>query len=274
MFNKETLSTYNNRLAKNNLDLSAILNTINNLPEAGAEEPEVTPDYITDGLIAWWEGKDGFDENKHWNSRVGEDYISIDGYAFGTAADNNSPRVEGGAVYNDGVFSMVTQVDYCKTGYTVQVVGYSEGSVADAGTDMCTFIGFNMSSSPMIGLKGSTYSLWTANGYQPKHEVLYDNMNKKVFNASLSLDKAPTRGVNSAFNNSYSLNGQGWKASSLDAYAHNSQGNNMTVLCYYTANWRAVGARAYSIRVYNRKLTAAELQHNYEIDKARFNIEE
>lgn len=240
----------------------------------GGEVTPVDPDYITDGLIAWWEGADGFDENAHWNSRVGDDYISVDGYAFGTANDNNLPRVESGAVYNDGVFSMVTQVDYCKTGYTVQVVGYSEGVVADAGTDMCTFIGFNMSSSPMIGLKNSSCTLWTANGYQPNHEVLYDNFNKKILNASLHLVNAPTRGVNSAFTNLYSLNGQGWKASSLSSSAHNSQGNNMTVLSYYTANWRAVGARVYSIRVYNRKLTEEELQHNYEIDKARFNIKE
>ena len=33
--NKETLNTYNNRLAKNNLDLASVLETINNLPEAG-----------------------------------------------------------------------------------------------------------------------------------------------------------------------------------------------------------------------------------------------
>lgn len=38
MNNKETLNTYNGRLAKNNLDLSSILNTINNLPEAGSGE--------------------------------------------------------------------------------------------------------------------------------------------------------------------------------------------------------------------------------------------
>lgn len=36
--NKETLNTYNNRLAKNNLDLASVLETINSLPEAGSGE--------------------------------------------------------------------------------------------------------------------------------------------------------------------------------------------------------------------------------------------
>jgi len=37
MNNKETLNNYNSRLAKNNLDLASVLETINNLPEAGGE---------------------------------------------------------------------------------------------------------------------------------------------------------------------------------------------------------------------------------------------
>lgn len=36
MSNKETLNTYNNRLAKNNLDLASVLETINKLPEASS----------------------------------------------------------------------------------------------------------------------------------------------------------------------------------------------------------------------------------------------
>lgn len=315
MSNKETLQSYNNKLIQNNEDLQTVIDIINNLPDAGegsgeditdeltdydaklttqeeqlvviaealkdkaaggSTEPVVEPDYVADGLIAWWEGEDGFDENRYWNSRVGDDYISVPGYSFGAADSNNAPHSKDGAVYNDGVFSMVTQVDYCKTGYTVQIVGYAEGSISENTTEMCTLIGFNMSSSPMIGLRGTTYMLWTSNGYLPTHEVAYNNLNKRIFNASLSLNTAPTRSssVSTPLDNSYSLNGGAWKSSSLSSVVHNSQGNNMTVLCYYTASNRAVGARIHSIRVYNRKLTEEELQHNFEIDKARFNIEE
>lgn len=39
--NKETLQNYNNMLGENNTALDAILETINNLPEAGSGEPEV-----------------------------------------------------------------------------------------------------------------------------------------------------------------------------------------------------------------------------------------
>ena len=47
MSNKETLQSYNDRLNNNNLTLDDILNTINNLPEAGGGEPNLQSKSIT-----------------------------------------------------------------------------------------------------------------------------------------------------------------------------------------------------------------------------------
>lgn len=47
MNNKETLQTYNTRLNTNNTDLSSILNTINNLPNASSSEPILQEKTIT-----------------------------------------------------------------------------------------------------------------------------------------------------------------------------------------------------------------------------------
>jgi len=129
----------------------------------------------------------------------------------------------------------------------------------------------NMSASPMIGISVNGNATF-ANGDNIRHEAVYPIKNK-IFNSSLNLSNAPKRGAASALDLSYSVNGDSWKTATATSATHTSKGNNMTVLCYYTATYRSCGARLYSLRVYNRKLTEAELQHNYEVDKARFNIE-
>ena len=59
MSNKETLQNYNSRLAENNTDLATILETVNNLPEAGGTE-EVIDTYSTEETVTnkvWIDGK-------------------------------------------------------------------------------------------------------------------------------------------------------------------------------------------------------------------------
>lgn len=46
--NKETLERYNSRLSKNNIDLSSVLDTINNLPSS--EEGGKVNDVLVDGI--------------------------------------------------------------------------------------------------------------------------------------------------------------------------------------------------------------------------------
>ena len=216
-------------------------------------------------------GEDGFDENERWHSRIGDDYISVAGRLYGTSATNPVPFGEG-AVFNTGNFSMVTQTDYCVKGYTVQAVGKFAGSGNSSAAGMNLLIAFNMGASPMIGIFGDG-SIQCANGSNLTHQQTYPNLTQKIFNASLNLSFAPTRNGTSGLNHLYSVNGGPWYTTTAANSGHNSKGANMTVLCYYSDSYRSIGAKLYSLRVYNRKLTEEELQHNFEIDKARFGIE-
>lgn len=268
----EELTTYDSELTSQETTIDDIIEALKNKASGGETEPVVEPDYITDGLITWWEGEDGFDENVQWHSRVGDDYITPTYFLYGNA-DSNPPICSGGAVYNDGIHGMVTQQDYCIKDYTIQVVGYLDGSQSSSGSSMNTLIGMNMSASPMIGINASGTGMFV-NGSNLRHDKTY-NILKKIFNASINLSTAPARNASSELDHLASVNGEDWFSTRTEySSTHTSKGNNMVVLGYYEQTYRACGARIYSIRVYNRKLTLEELQHNYEIDKARFNIVE
>lgn len=245
--------------------------------EGTVGEPVVEPDYIADGLIAWWEGEDGFDENVQWHSRVGDDYITtgraqVGTTTVGSSITENPPIYADGAVFNTGIYGFYTQQDYCVQDYTIQAVGRFEGNDTPNYGGMSILIGFNMSASPMIGINDKD-SIQFSNGSNLVQGMTYDVL-KKNFSASINLESAPPRGGASALRHLGSVNGSDWVTSTASNVTHTSKGNNMTVLCYYTDSYKSCGARIYSIRVYNRKLTHEELQYNYEIDKARFNITE
>ena len=244
---------------------------VTNVASSGGEEEPIEPDYITDGLVSWWESEDGFDTSAKWHSRVGTDYITPAAYGYGNAT-TNPPIIIDKAVYNNGIWGFVTQQDYCLQDYTIQVVGYLDGVANSSGNAMNILIGCNMGASPMIGVSGNGNAMFV-NGSNITHEKIYSNMTKKIFNASLNFVTPPKRNVNSVTTLSYSINGGSWYTASNKSENHSSKGNNLTILCYYTASYRSLGAKIYSIRIYNRKLTTEELQKNYEIDKARFKID-
>lgn len=266
----EELNTYATELETQEVTIDDILDSLSN-KVAGGGEPVVEPDYITDGLIAWWEGEDGFDENGQWHSRVGTDYITPSNFAFGDVTTN--PPINGdGAVFNNGGCAFTTQQDYCVQDYTIQAVGYFNGSINTSGNGMSMLVAMNMAASPMIGIKSNGKSYFGNESYVA-HDKYYDIL-KKTYSGSINLSNAPRRGTSDRINHLASVNGEDWFSVSASSGTHTSKGNNMTVLCYYQASYKSCGAKLYSLRVYNRKLTLEELQHNYEIDKARFNIVE
>ena len=253
------------------------LNNINittNVAGSSSETP-ISQDYITDGLIAWWEGEDNFDENNHWNSRIGTDYISPSTYinGYGNAINNPPIMTIDKAIYNNGIFSYITNQDYCMKDYTIQVVGRLDSNRNTNTSVMNMLVGTNMSASPMIGVDGSGNTKFM-NGSNVYHSKVYSNMTKKIFNASLNFVTPPVRGTNNAVELAASVNGEPWFSVRNTTEQHNSKGSNIAILCYYTDSYHSCGARLYSLRVYNRKLTEEELQHNFEIDKARFNIQD
>lgn len=288
MSNKKTLQNYNAHLSNNTLKLEDILEMITNLPEAGEPtSPSVEPEYIQDGLIAWWEGCDPMTDNGHWNSRVGTDYI----YPYGTSAYDidgfwNSPETikSPDAYRNNMVYSFRTYNDYHIQGYTFEVVGKintihtsaKPGSTLGTNTGG-TLLALNRSLSPMIQIYESKQTFCVFNS------KAVDNLTKKYTNCvgkrykyAISLDKLPSRENVSTANEhqvSYSLNGDNWSTNTASSVSASSKGSFLTILTYYMDDYIANG-EINSIRIYNRKLTHEELQHNYEIDKVRFNLDE
>jgi hypothetical protein len=108
----------------------------------------------------------------------------------------------------------------------------------------------------------------------------YTNCVGKRYKYAITLDKLPSRNsisvttpTASDHQVSYSLNNDDWSTCTTMSVAGSSKGNYLTILTYYMDSYIANG-EINSIRIYNRKLTHEELQHNYEIDKVRFNLDE
>lgn len=282
--NKETLQNYNSRLNANNTSLEDILETINNLPEGGTVEPEVEPDYITDGLVAWWEGCDDVDSNGRWCSRVGNDYIvNASGYSTSTLSGSTRNKFytmkSEKAYKNNMTYGLVSNNDYYYEGYTIECVGKSNngGNESSLNSDVAgPLISFDKMSAPMISPFGSSGYFACVNQAQdsgmPK---LFDNCYGKRYKYAITLDKLFDRSSTSGqCQVSYSLNDSQWYQKSLQSCSGaTSKGNHICVLAFHWDKYKANG-EVNSIRIYNRKLTEAELKHNYEIDKARFNLDE
>lgn len=247
-------------------------------------EPEVEPDYIQDGLIAWWEGCDDVDSNGYWRSRIGTDYIrtapetSSSMYYYPPYSNFNMIKKEK-AYQNNMTYGLVTNEDYYKTGYTIEFVGIAKNGANNAlyNTNVSApLLAFDKGDTAMIGVMGTNGYFTCVNKNQesglPKK---FTNCYGKRYKYAITLDEIVPRGSYSGYNTiSYSLNGSQWYQKSRTSHNNTyDYGNRMTILCYYWNNYKS-NSEVNSIRVYNRRLTEEELKHNYEIDKARFNLDE
>lgn len=247
-------------------------------------EPEVEPDYIQDGLIAWWEGCDDVDSNGRWCSRVGSDYIrtapetSSSMYYYPPYSNFNIIKSEK-AYQNNMTYGLVTNEDYYKTGYTIEFVGVAKNGANNAlyNTNVSApLLAFDKGDTAMIGVMGTNGYFTCINKNQesglPKK---FTNCYGKRYKYAITLDEIVPRGSYSGYNTvSYSLNDSQWYQKSRTSHNNTyDNGNRMTILCYYWNNYKS-NSEVNSIRVYNRRLTEEELKHNYEIDKARFNLDE
>lgn len=253
---------------------------------AGSGGGEVAPNYVSDGLIAWFDESEPIDENEQWHSKVGDDYISVFSRLHGNNQTNPVYKEKNQPLQNNCIFTFMNNADYYKKGYTIELVGklnYQNGSSASGGW----LITFNMGTSPGVGFRTLTSST-TTNGYvnyindgnsSASDDDFLVDLNK-YFGTSFCLSDIGAR------NNTYkqvvkaSIHGREFKTitqNSATSHGTKNSNNVSTFLCYYTdtvanSTYRASGCIR-CIRVYDRELTNEEIATNHAIDVARFNLE-
>ena len=245
--------------------LNNVIITVN--VNSGEEELD---DYITDGLIAWFDGETVPTDNSYWYSNVGTDYI------FETTGKALIHNATSKCYMNNKTLSMLTGTDYYKEGYTIEIVGCINSAVNSSASTGGWFFCMNETGSMGIGVTEAEGNINFVNNGDTLDRYWQGYYGKKI-GASLYLEDVVNRGVNTICSGKASVNGCSWidftetSASAGRAYANNP------ILAYYIENSTTKGsylADGYinCIRVYNRQLTYEELTHNHTIDKARFGI--
>lgn len=252
------------------------------VPTSGGE-PVVEPDYITDGLVTWFDGEDATDENNRWNSRIGDDYIYVNGRCIGSATTNPFIKSKyNNEVTNNFVYGYRTSQDYYNTGYTIEVVGRVTSKYNRNGDTGGWLIASNNSSGFGIGLTGDNGEIKFINDSDITKEKVYTGYYNKTFGASIYLNDVGTRDTSYKYNVLCSVNGGNWYSTIETKNANKATMNNnfgLAVMCYYSEDGVARSSYAINggincIRIYNRQLTNEELAYNHSIDKARFNLDE
>ena len=239
------------------------------------------PDYVKDGLIAWFEGEDELVNNTLIN-RLGDDYIQHIGTvasvrdkvynpwtkAFGSKAVSNNMST---------VFGM--SKDYYSTGYTYEAVGEITNSYNDVGSTGGWLFASNTGGGFGIGVcmdYGEVYFLNNTNSTKGKTYWRYYG---KRFGASVYTKSVGTRtSPATIYDLECSVNGEPYYSiKQTTASNKSSKASNLSILNYYsfsgTGSKYSTNGHLYSLRIYNRKLTEAEIAHNHEIDKLRFNLD-
>ncbi len=234
------------------------------------EEPPVTPDYITNGLVAWFDGEDKPHDSKYWISRVGVDYISdVNGKTL--LSDEKSFK-------NNKTLAMITSADYYKKDYTIEIVGKLNSQVNSDNSTGAWFLTMNEAGTWGIGVKNATGDVTFVN-HTVNMGKTFSGYLKRTFSSSLFLETVYSRGHTSGKNTGKgSVNGCEWfSIVEPTASGVGTKLQNHAILCYYartSGTTEKVDGEINCIRIYNRQLTNEELLHNYNIDKTRFNIEE
>jgi hypothetical protein len=266
----EELDNYNTSLTTQETSIQDIIEALKGKAAGGGGAPEVEPAYITDGLVAWFDGADKPHGGKYWINKVGYDYI-YEIYGRNLINGDNAYK-------NDKTLVMMTSADYYKEGYTIEVVGKINSQVnSDSPTSGGWFITMNHTSSVGVGVSGETGTLRFVNNTDSIAEKTYNNCYQKRISAAVHLKDVGPRGstTNVALNSS--ANGEDWYSITAP-YGLGVAFTNHAILCYYArtdggATYRVDG-EINCIRIYKRQLTKEELAYNHAIDKARFNTED
>lgn len=238
------------------------------------------PDYITDGLVAWFDGEDEFNSECKLMNRVGEDYIYVKNHKImGSSNVIYNPPIKpygSKSIPNNMVYSYEMSRDYFNNGYTYEVVGRVTSRYNDCGSSGGWLLASNMSGAWGVGLTESSGKLVFVNNSSTNSRTYTGYYNKK-FGASVYTEEVFTRdNPSGAVRLQVSVDGDPYHTVVEKSSASRSSNTyGMAVMSYYTTQSNAyrINGEVYCIRIYNRKLTEEEITHNHAIDVERFGLE-
>ena len=212
-------------------------------------------DYIKDGLILWMDGIDKGDISGAWIDKVaGHVFTSINGMTVGSnyiaLSRSNSQMLENatfnGVNYRDGTIEVVIS-DYDPYAAIAFAPSVERG--------LC--FGFGTSGSVIYGI-----SVVNDGNYMNHVMITNPNHSGKIF--SINYENAIVDGERPEYTENVSYFGQ-------DYPAYNHIGGRIYTYSSGTSP-NYFDGKIYAIRVYDRKLSLAEMLHNQRIDNRRFKL--
>jgi len=248
------------------------------IEEAGKEElsdfEKLQSSYVQDGLVCWYDGIYNTVSGHDKNATVWQDLTGNNNN--GTLKNINNTDDSGwtsNSLILDGIDDWVqmTQIPASEYGITVEIVAkvldVSEGSQENY---ICNYESGGIGITQNLG-KIREYA------YIEKYVGFYDEKNIKIsqiYSMSTGVDKKNETMYFSINNN---------KQSSIFGGQYSEPQNNTVFVIGTNPNGnqsdlptgeKMPNIEVYSIRIYNRSLTADEISKNYEEDKRRFQIED
>lgn len=248
------------------------------IEEAGKEElsdfEKLQSSYVQDGLVCWYDGIYNTVSGHDKNTTVWQDLTGNNNN--GTLKNINNTDDSGwtsNSLILDGIDDWVqmTQIPASEDGITVEIVAkvldVSEGSQENY---ICNY------ESGGIGITQNLGKI-RESAYIEKYVGFYDEKNIKIsqiYSMSTGVDKKNETMYFSINNN---------KQSSIFGGQYSEPQNNTVFVIGTNPNGnqsdlptgeKMPNIEVYSIRIYNRSLTADEISKNYEEDKRRFQIED
>lgn len=248
------------------------------IEEAGKEElsdfEKLQSSYVQDGLVCWYDGIYNTVSGHDKNTTVWQDLTGNNNN--GTLKNINNTDDSGwtsNSLILDGIDDWVqmTQIPASEDGITVEIVAkvldVSEGSQENY---ICNY------ESGGIGITQNLGKI-RESAYIEKYVGFYDEKNIKIsqiYSMSTGVDKK-NETMYSSINNNKQISIFGGQYSepqnnTVFVIGTNPNGNQSDL----PTGEKMPNIEVYSIRIYNRSLTADEISKNYEEDKRRFQIED
>ena len=226
-------------------------------PDLSGHGEYTARDYVQDGLVAMWDGK----ENAGWgvHDATAQTWVDlIRGLAFSVGGNSfiSNGLSLGGA---NGIVTDIRPLGESPTSGHLEIVVSKTGNTA---TDI-----------PIAGA-------WPQNLFVMSD---YDGRQKYIQFANGNYGRVPVDSVKDVHSMSCSKSAnlipQNMYANAVEVFKDNSANgwvstSTLCIGCGQTKTYYPFHGTIYSVRIYNRALTPAEVAHNYEVDKARFHIGE